>query len=148
MKAYYYFLFRIYRLYKDKEKESENQALFSATAVSTTTISINLFSIYGIADYFDKLPPLENKYHVIAIMITIGCINHYFFVRGKKFLNYGFRKDKRGGRLIITYIIFTFIFAVTEGHYNREKLFKERAGKISTEPRRESLEGKIRKWLE
>jgi amino acid transporter len=148
MKAYYYFLFRIYRLYKDKNKESDSQALFSATAVSTTIISINLFSLYGIADYFDVVTALENKYYAMFIMVIIGCINHYFFVREKKFLNYDFRKDRKGGYLIVLYIILSALFAFTEGQYNREKIFHERAGKISTEPRKESLEGKLRKLFE
>jgi hypothetical protein len=148
MKVYYYFLFRIYRLYKDKNKESDAQALFSATAVSTTTLSINVFSFYGVLDYFDFVPTLENKYITILIMLIFGWINHYFFVRERKFLNYGFQKDIKGGFLIVAYLILSVFFAVTEAQFNREKIFKENVGQISNETRKESLEGKIRKWFE
>ncbi|MFC0262376.1 hypothetical protein [Fontibacter flavus] len=148
MKVYYYFLFRIYRLYKDKNKETDSQALFSATAVSTTTLSINVFSFYGVLDYFDLVPTLENKYITILIMLIFGWINHYFFVRERKFLNYGFQKDKKGGFLIVAYLILSVFFAVTEAQFNRKKIFKENVGQISNEPRKESLEGKIRKWFE
>lgn len=148
MKAYYYLLFRIYRLYKDKNKESDAQALFSTTAVSTTIISINLFSLYGVLDYFDIVCTLENKYYTILIMLIIGCINHYFFVKEREFLNYSFKKDKKGGFLIFAYFIFSALFAFTEAQFNRERIFNERPGEISNEPRKESLEGKIRKWFE
>lgn len=148
MKVYYYFLFRIYRLYKDKNKESDAQALFSATAVSTTTLSINVFSFYGVLDYFDFVPTLENKYITILIMLIFGWINHYFFVRERKFLNYGFQKDIKGGFLIVAYLILSVFFAVTEAQFNREKIFKENVGQIFNETRKESLEGKIRKWFE
>ena len=148
MKAYYYFLYRIYWMYKNKNKESDIQALYSATAVSTTIISINLVSLYGIADYFDVVAALENKYYVMFIMVIIGCINHYFFVREKKFLNCDFQKDKKGGVLIVAYLFALGILFTTLANINREKIFKERAGKILNAPRKESLEGKIRKWFE
>jgi len=51
-KAYYHLLFRIYRYYKDKQNENEFEALFSATAVSTTLISINVITIIGLIVFF------------------------------------------------------------------------------------------------
>ncbi len=148
MKAYYYLLFRIYRLYKDKNKESDNQALYSSTAVSTTILCFNLITIYLLVNYFGLIPIVTNKLIMVLFMVTVGCINHYFFVRERKFLNCDFQKDRKGGFLIVAYIIFTLILVLIVGQYNREKIFQERAGKISTEPRKESLEGKIRKWFE
>lgn len=148
MKAYYYFLFRIYRLYKDKNKESDAQALFSATAVSTVIVSFILLFLHGVANYFDLLPMFTNKYYAAFFMIVIGFINHYLFVRGRTFLNYGFQKDKKGGILIVSFIIAFGILFIVFTNINRDRIFKERAGKISNEPRKESLEGKIRKWLE
>lgn len=148
MKAYYYFLFRIYKFYQGKMHEGDGQALLSATAVSTTIISINLFSLVGVLDYFNLVPMIDDKHYVILIMIIIGIINHFFFVRGKEFLSFDFKKDKKGGALIVTYLVLTFVFTFVEGQYNREKIFKERAGTMSNEPRKESLEGKIREWFE
>lgn len=148
MKAYYYFLFRIYRLYKDKNKESDAQALFSATAVSTVIVSFILLFLHGIANYFDLLPMFTNKYSAAFFMIVIGLINHYLFVRGKKFLNCGFQKDKKGGFLIVILILALGILFIVFANINRERIFKERADKVSNESRKESLEGKIRKWFE
>ncbi|MDR7131003.1 hypothetical protein J2X69_003362 [Algoriphagus sp. 4150] len=147
-RAYYYFLFRIYWYYKDKVKENDATALFSVTAVSTTLISINLLFLYGVMDNFNFTPMLTNKYYTVFIMVSIGFVNHYLFVRNKKFLNYGFEKDRKGGIYIVIYIILSFVFSFVEGKYNREKIFEGRADEISNEPQKESLEGKIRKWFD
>jgi hypothetical protein len=129
-------------------KESDAQALFSATAVSTTILCFNLIAIYLLANYFGLIPIITNKLIMVLFMVTVGCINHYFFVRERKFLSYDFQKDRKGGFLIVAYIIFTLMLVLIVGQYNREKIFKERSGEISNEPRKESLEGKIRKWFE
>lgn len=148
MKTYYYFLFRIYRYYKDKQGESDFQALFAATAVSTVVLSFHLIALYIVANYFGLLPIVTNKLIMVLFMVTIGCINHYCFVRERNFLNYDFQKDIKGGFLIVAYIILSLILVLILAQFNREKIFKEEAGKISNEPRKESLEGKIRKWFE
>lgn len=126
MKVYYYFLFRIYRYYIDKQNENEFQAVFSATAVSTVIIYFVLLFIYGSANYFDLLPMIKNKMYVIPIMIVIGIINYYYFVKQKKFLNYNFQKDRKGGRYIIIFIIFLGISFITLANINRKKIFEER----------------------
>jgi len=148
MKTYYYFLFRIYVLYKDKMKESNNLALFSTTAVSTLILSLNLITLYFVANYFGLMPIVTNKLYMVLFMFTVGCINHYFFVRERKFLNCDFHKDRKGGFLVVAYITFAFALVIIIGQYNREKIFNEHKGEISNEPRKESLEGKIRKWFE
>lgn len=129
-------------------KESDVQTLFSTTAVSTVIVSFILLFLHGIANYFDLLLMFTNKYYAAFFIIVIGFINHYLFVRERKFMKYGFQKDKKGGVLIISFIIAFGILFIVFANINREKIFKERAGKISNEPRKESLEGKIRKWLE
>ena len=148
MKAYYYLLFRIYRLYKDKNKESDAQALFSATAVSTVIVSFIFLFLYGVANYFGFIPIVTNKLTLVFFTIAVGCINYYLFVRGRKFMDFCFQKDKRGGFLIVSFIIILSILFITLANINRDRIFNERAGEISNKPRKESLEGKIRKWFE
>lgn len=148
MKGYYYFLYRIYWFYKDKQNETDGQALFSVTAISTLVLVVNLISIYTSANYWGFLPEVTNKFFMILFMVVIGCVNHYLFVSDERFLNYNFQKDRKGGFLIIAFIISTFLIVFIVGKFNRERIFKEGKGVISNEPRRESLEGKIRKWLE
>lgn len=148
MKAYYYFLFRIYRLYKDKNRESDTQAIFSVTALSTVLLSFIFLFLYGVTSYFGLIPIVTNKSIIILFTVIVGCINYYLFVRGKKFMYFGFEKDKRGGFLIISFITMLAVLFITFANFNRDRVFRENAGKISNEPRKESLEGKIRKWFE
>lgn len=150
MKAYYYLLFRIYKYYKDKQNENEFQALFSATIVSTVLASFVILFFYGLANYFNLLPMYPNKFYAIMFFILIGLINYYFFVRKKKFLNFDFHKDKKGGIYIVTFIIVLSTSFIILANINREKIFKERNKdlQIRETEKRPSLEGKIRKWLE
>ncbi|RZK39957.1 MAG: hypothetical protein EOO90_16975 [Pedobacter sp.] len=129
-------------------QESDSQALFSATAVSTTILCVNLITIYLFTNYFGLTLVVTNKLIIVSFMVAVGYVNHYFFVRERRFLRYDFQKDRKGGFLIVAYIIFTFMLALIVGKYNREKIFKERAGELRNVPRRESLEGKIKKWFE
>jgi hypothetical protein len=148
MKRYYYFLYRIYWFYKDKQNETEGQALFSATAVSTVILSFLIFSFYGIANYLGLKPFFTEKSTTIIFVIFVGFVNYFFFIRGKKFLNFNFEKDVRGGFLIVLFLFFVATFFLIVANLNRTRIFKEGKGVISNEPRRESLEGTIRKWLE
>ncbi len=150
MKAYYYLLFRIYRYYKDKQNENEFQALFSAIAVSTTIISINVITIIGLIGLFYNIQLIPSTKYIVLGMLLIGILNHLLFVRPKKFLQYNFQKNKKGGVLIIVYLIISASLTFIVGHYNRKKIFEERKKNSPTEQvqNRPSLEGKIRKWVE
>ncbi len=126
MKAYYYFLYRIYWFYKDIKKQRSGQAIFSVVAVSTLFIVINMLTIFFLANYFDLVPFLKNTYDVIPFMSIVGGLNYYFFIRKKKFFICGFKKDKKGGFLVVAYMVLTFLFAFIIGKFNREKIFSER----------------------
>ncbi|KFF25297.1 hypothetical protein IW16_14875 [Chryseobacterium vrystaatense] len=148
MKAYYYFLFRIYRYYIDNQNENEFQAVFSATAVSTAVLSIAIISFLGVLDFLDILS-IPSKKYIIFGMILLGIFNHFFFVREKKWVDYDFEKDKKGGFKIIICILFLFLFVLIGGSFNRKKIFEERRRNPSIEvERRSSLESEIRKWFE
>lgn len=146
-RTYYYFLFRIYWYYRDKVKENDATALFSATAVSTTVISINLLTLYFVANYFDWLSVPINKYGVAIFIISAGLANHYFIVKRRKFLNYSFQKDRKRGYYVILYFITTALFAFAIGSYNREKILRTRQEILSKESKQDSLEGKIKEWF-
>ncbi|MDN3694663.1 hypothetical protein QWZ06_21520 [Chryseobacterium tructae] len=148
MKAYYYLLFRIYRYYKDKQNENDFQAIFSAFAISTLIISLVLFFFHGLLNYFDLLPMYPNKFYMILFMVIIGFINYYFFVKDKRFLEYGFQKDKKGGVYIIITLIFLGISLLILSNVNREKIFGKKRNPLIEQRESSSLEGKIRRWFE
>jgi amino acid transporter len=69
---------------------------------------------------------LPNKFSVITLMIVIGFVNYWFFIKPKKFLNYNFKADKKSGYAIIGFIVFLALMFVLIANKNREKIFKER----------------------
>lgn len=149
MKAYYYFLFRIYRYYKDKQNENELQAIFSVITVSTLIASLTIFFFHGSLNYLGILPMYSNKFYMILFMIIVGFINYYFFIRDKNFLNYDFQKDKKGGVYIILYIILLGILLFVLSNINREKIFEERKKNPQTEQTQKpaSLQSEIENWF-
>lgn len=148
MKAYNYFLFRIYKYYTDKENESEKMALFSVTAVSTVMISFVFLILHGVLNYFDLVQSVTNNLLIILFVLIVGVLNYYFFVKNKKFLEYGFLKDKRGGLLVISFILTLGIFFLVLANYNRAKIFEQNVNVVSKESQKESLEAKVKRYFE
>lgn len=148
MKFYYYFLFRVYRLYKDKSHETDSQAVFSVTAVSTVILCFFILSLYGVANYLGFRPLFTEKSTTIVFVVVVGIINYFFIIRKKKFLNFNFEKDARGGLLIVLILVLLAAFFIVISNFNRERIFRENKDSKSNQPRKESLEGKIRKWFE
>ena len=129
-------------------KESDRMALSSTIAVSTTIISVNLITVYIAANYFGLISIVTNKSLIIIFMVIIGFINFYFFIRRREYLNFNFKKDRKGGILIVAFIILTFALTFSVVQINRTRIFKERKDDVFKASRKESLEGKIRKWFE
>lgn len=99
--------------------------MFSVAVMSTVIVYILLFTLYSWLDYFDIVPPLMNQYYVAIIMISMGLLNYYFFVKHSKFLELGFRKDFKGGFGIVLCLLITVVLFVTAASYNRAKIFEE-----------------------
>ena len=146
--AYYYFLFRIFRFYKDRYKEGDKSAIWSVICVSTTCIGFNLLTVYFFFDFVDILPMFSNKYWAMSFMIGVGIVNYLFFIKDKKFLNCGFIKDRKGGAKIIAYFIISVAISIVIANFNREKIFAERRANPPTEEvvPQNSLERQIRDW--
>lgn len=82
-------------------------------------------------------------------MVIVLCLNYILFIKGKRFLNYNFKKDFKGGISIVVYILLTTITAISVANLNRSKIFEQRRKEPLKKhtPRRPSLEGKIREWF-
>lgn len=133
-------------LYKDKIGESTNQAFFSVIVVSSAIVCFHLIGVYLLLNYFGLIPIIMNRLYIAFLMLSVGFINYFFFIREKKFLKYGFEKDRKGGVLIVTYLLLLCVICIFIGNKNRERIFSK-SGSFSDKPKRESLEGKIRKWF-
>ncbi|MEE9348542.1 MAG: hypothetical protein V3U80_00680 [Flavobacteriaceae bacterium] len=78
-------------------------------------------------------------------MSALGLFNYYYFVFPKKFLNYNFKKDRKGTIAITIFVLVIFINTVVSSNYNRTKIFK--MSPIEQIDKKPSLEGKVRKWF-
>jgi len=130
-----------------KEKEIP---LVYVTTVSTLFIGFNLYTISSYLVFKDIIHEvISSKSRVIVFMVIVLCLNYILFIKGKRFLNYNFKKDFRGGISIIFYMLFTAIISIWVANLNRAKIFEQRRREPSKEHilRRPSLEGKIREWF-
>lgn len=130
MRAYYYLLFRLYSaLSEPKKQNDEKTILYLIVSTSTFLVCFLMLTIILYVDfYFFKIVNelLPNKFSVITFMIIIGFLNYWFFIKPKKFLNYNFKADKKGGYAIIGFIVLLALMFVLIANKNREKIFKER----------------------
>lgn len=148
MRAYYYFLFRVYKFYTDRMKENDIPLIYVAS-ISTLLIFFNVFTVYSwliYSDYFNDIIP--SKYYVLIPIAIIWLLNYFVFVRRELFLECNFTKDIKGGLLIILYMVITAASFIIVANYSREKLLKHQQEHPVTEQvkQRPSLEGKIKKW--
>lgn len=146
MRAYYYFLFRVYKFYTDRMKENDIPLIYVAS-ISTLLIFFNVFTVYSwliYSDYFNDIIP--SKYYVLIPIAIIWLLNYFVFVRRELFLECNFTKDIKGGLLIILYMVITAASFIIVANYNREKLLKHQQEHPVTEQvkQRPSLEGKIK----
>lgn len=96
---------------------------------STLIIYFILYTAFAYVDFYsvnflNKI--VTGKLSVIIIMAIIGILNYWFFIKPKKFLNYNFKPDKKGGYAIIGFIVLLVLIFVFIANKNREKIFKER----------------------
>ena len=129
MKCYYYFLFRIFSALSDPRKK--NDATTITILLTNTSTLIVCFVIYTLLLYFDNYffnisnMILPNKTAVLASFVVIAFLNYMFFIKPKRFLNYNFKPDKKGGYTLVAFIVFlamTFVFVANK---NRDKIFKQ-----------------------
>ena len=130
MRAYNYLLFRLYSTLSEPKKQNDEKTILYLI-VSTTTfllclliLTIILYIDFYFIEMVNQLLP--NKFSVITLMIVIGFVNYWFFIKPKKFLNYNFKADKKSGYAIIGFIVFLALMFVLIANKNREKIFKER----------------------
>jgi hypothetical protein len=129
MKAYYYFLFRMYWFFRDSIKEGHKMSLISTSLLSTLFVYFLIVSIIGAFYYFsvEIIPSLGIYYKVVLIpaMFALWSINYYYFVKPRDFLRKDFKKDKKGGLLIFFVFLLIGILFFMGTNKNREKIFKE-----------------------
>jgi hypothetical protein len=133
MKVYYYFLYRLYSILKRDTTKNEFTVSYLLTSTSTLIVYFSLFVIMVFVDLFiykieNQIMP--NGYYVVLYMILVGVINYFFFIKNKKFLEYSFSENKKGGYLILAYILFIAIVFVVLANINRARISNENVTEI------------------
>lgn len=129
MKTYNYLLFRLYDYYHRVRKEDAGLSLYFTVTATTLIIYFIFYIILTYVDfYFFKIVNLllPNKFLIIVVLGIIGLLNYRFFIKEKKFLNYNFRSDKKGGYTIVGFLIFLALSFVFIANKNRDKILNER----------------------
>jgi len=147
MKSYYYLLYRIYCFYRDTLKDKSN-ILFSVTVVSSLILYLIILMIYTLFDYFYSFRIFGNTI-IILFMVSLGMINYFIFIRQKRFLKFNFKKDIRGGVIIVLFIIIISTLFIIVANYNRAKISKQKSqlqlnDQIEIKP---SSEDTVRRWF-
>ena len=130
MKAYYYFLYRIYMFYKRFEKSNFT---ITTSIVSSLVLIINLMSLVFILNYFDLVSNFPSKIVLILFMIFVWFMNYKLFVKKEKFLDFNFKKDKKGGYVVVSVFVITALLSIYIGNQNRVKIFNEKKSIIKIE---------------
>ncbi|SFA84335.1 hypothetical protein SAMN05660845_0587 [Flavobacterium swingsii] len=127
MKIYNYLLFRIYSFFS-KGNYNERGVHYFITVFSTFIVIISIQTcLYTYEYYFSELEIIKDisKGSVFLIFLIVGFINYFFFVRKNKFLNYNFTEDKKGGVLIIIFLLFLFSILMLMVVKGRDKVLEE-----------------------
>lgn len=124
MKYYNYFLFRLYWSFRNLSKDNHKEAKSKTAGMSCIFLGFTFFSLIGIANYFNVNPDpsLKNKYLLLPFIAIIYFVNYFFFIKKEKFLNQNFVKDKRGGVIIVLYIVLLAITFIIVANKNRDKI--------------------------
>ncbi|OXA87408.1 hypothetical protein [Flavobacterium hercynium] len=112
-----------------KNGYDERTVINITTTTSTLIVYLSLLTILLFVDfYYFKILDLinQNSISVILNMFIIGIINYVYFIKDKKFLEKGFKTDKKGGYVIILFIVLNSMCLLYFANKNREKIFAER----------------------
>ena len=139
LRIYYYILYRIYELYKNKPAP-----LIGTASVSTVLIGYILMILMMFFVFFIDIKTIASTSILIIIFLCIVLSNYFIFIKPMRFLNYGFTKDKKGNVFIIVGILLMFVTYIVLAQKNRSKIISN----TSNPSNQESLERDIREWFE
>ena len=131
MRAYYYLLFRLYHYFERYfDNQDKEVTILRVTATSTVIVYIGLFTIalyFDYYDYWDLIVIFPNIYFQIPIVVAMGLINYYFFVRHKYFLSINLKEGLKNDLFLITSILiglisFVYIMEKDTAKMDKQKL--------------------------
>jgi hypothetical protein len=122
----------------------KNQSPFTAAVLLVSLIMNIIFnSIIGIYYIIIDKPNSFNLFYYISWLIITILMFVYSNKNKEKILN--LKTQKKDNYIVILFIIIFLIFFIKIANINREKIFSLKEYDPN-KPKKESLEGKIRKW--
>jgi hypothetical protein len=106
-----------------KRYEKTNLTI-TTSIISSLVLALNIMSLIFILNYFDLIPNFPNIAVVALFMFIIWFINYNTFVKNEKFLNFEFKKDKKGGYIVVIVFVITAFLSIYIGNLNRNKISK------------------------
>jgi hypothetical protein len=129
---------------------AKNQSpLFGASGILMLLIYATLNNLL-LFFYAFKSYPLRIESYIDFIemgLIFIG-IYYYAYKNKQKVINHSLYSGLRNNLIVILLYIFTVMSFILLANINRQKISEQTKKEQSNKPRKESLEGKIRKWFE
>ncbi len=144
-----FFIVILNRVYFILTKIKNQSPLFGASVIVSLLVFFNIGNIilfkYSFSESYHKIN-IGIGLFVLLIIFTIV----FLFAKSKKqdIINDDIEISTFKKVVIIVIFLFTAILFIFLANINRQKIFKERKEVQSNEPKKESLEGKIRKWFE
>ena len=128
----------------------KNQSPLLGASILVSLLVGTLISNIFLLIYAFKSSPLCNDnwidYIVFALIFIL--VYYYAYKNRQKVINHSLFSGLRNNLFVILLYVFTLVSFIFLANINRAKIFSQVHNEQSNKPRKESLEGKIRKWFE
>lgn len=128
----------------------KNQSPFIGTLILVTLlVCINIGNI-ELFVYAFKSEPLVLNYSIEFLIMIVVIVLLFFYAKNKKHLiiQMDIKSSTIKNFIVAFLFLFTLISFICLANINRIKIFKEQPHSFQNKDKRESIEGKIRKWFE
>ena len=126
MKAYNYLLFCIYsELVNPKNENDSRTVVILLTSTSSFLLYFTFVAIVSVFDFYydglyDKI--FFDKSIIIFLIIIIGLINYFTFIKNKQFLNFNFKSNFLRSILIIIYLLLIVGILIFSANRSRDSM--------------------------
>lgn len=137
------------RVYVLLTKVKNQSPLFGAITLVTILIDFSLLNIVGFYSSF-KIEPITVNIPVFIALSILTFVPLFFYSKKNESLitEKIIPSHKTNNLLVIILYLFTFVSTIYLANINRTKILGQAKKEQSIKPRKESLEGKIKKWFE
>ena len=137
------------RVYLFLTKVKNQSPLFGACGILMLLIYATLNNLILFFYAFKSYPlKIKNYIDFIEMGLIFIAIYYYAYKNKQKVINHSLFSGVRNNLFVILLYIFTVVSFIFLANINRQKIFEQTKKEQSIKPRKESLEGKIRKWFE